>query len=65
MTRVNALVALPDALSVTCTVKLELPELVGVPLMTPVAAFKVRGVGNEPTVITQVYPGVPPTATRG
>ena len=61
---VNDLLAVPEALSFTCTVKLELPELVGVPLMTPDAAFNKRPFGSEPEVIVQVYCGVPPTATR-
>src|SRR2546421_3237720 len=52
--RVNALVALTDALSVTCTVKLNVPELVGVPVIAPVAAFKLKPEGKAPVVMTHV-----------
>ncbi len=39
--------------SVTCTVKLETPTTVGVPLMTPVLAFKCKPVGKAPLVMLQ------------
>ena len=46
--------------SVTWTVKLELPEAVGVPEITPVSLLSDRPVGSEPLTIDQVYGGVPP-----
>ena len=48
--------------SVTVTVKAEVPDVVGTPLICPVAAFKVRPVGKAPTVTLQVYGVVPPLA---
>jgi hypothetical protein len=48
--------------SVAVTVKAEVPEVVGTPLICPVAAFKVRPAGKTPTVTLQVYGGVPPLA---
>ena len=52
--RVNGLVALTEALSVTCTVKLNVPELVGVPVIAPVAAFKLKPEGKAPVMVTHV-----------
>ena len=46
-TSVNALVALPEALSVTFTVKLAVPESVGVPLIVPLLE-RLRPVGRVP-----------------
>ena len=63
MASVNDLLAVPEALSLTCTVKLELPELLGVPLMTPDAGLNKRPFGSAPEVTVQVYCGVPPIAT--
>jgi hypothetical protein len=37
-----------------CTVKEEVPAVVGVPEITPVEAFKLNPAGNEPVVILQV-----------
>ena len=48
--------------SVTVTVKAEVPDVVGTPLICPVAAFKVRPVGKAPAVTLQVYGVVPPLA---
>ena len=45
--RFKSFVALPPALSVTCTVNVDVPALVGVPLMTP-AAFSESPAGSEP-----------------
>ena len=50
-------------LSVTCTVKFEVPGAAGVPLILP-AALSVRGAGSEPTVTAHVYPPVPPLAAK-
>jgi len=62
--RLNALLTATEVLSVTWTVKLAGPELVGVPLMTPVAGFMVRPPGSKPAVMVQAYAGVPPTACK-
>jgi len=48
--------------SVTVTVKAEVPDVVGTPLICPVAAFKVKPSGKAPTVTFQVYGVVPPLA---
>ena len=48
--------------SVARTVKLKVPLAVGVPVMAPVAAFKLSPAGSEPLVIDQVYGAVPPLA---
>ena len=57
------LVAVFAALSVTLTVKLEVPALVGVPEIAPLEV-RFRPAGREPEATTQVYGAVPPlTAT--
>jgi len=40
--------------SVTFTVKLDVPEAVGVPLIAPLDAFKVSPAGSEPEEIDHV-----------
>ena len=40
--------------SVTCTVKLEVPRTVGVPVIAPLAPFSVSPVGRLPLVIAHV-----------
>ncbi len=50
-------------LSVTCTVKLLVPNAVGVPEITPVLDASKRPVGRVPEAIDQVYGVVPPVAT--
>ena len=47
--------------SLTCTVKLWVPWLVGVPVMAP-EELRVRPAGKLPEVIDQVYGGTPPEA---
>ena len=42
------------ALSVTMTVKLEVPAVVGVPVMAPVLAFRLRLAGRVPEDSDQV-----------
>lgn len=54
------LLAVSDALSVALTVKLYVPEAVGVPLMTPVDVFKLKPVGSAPEEIAKEMDGVPP-----
>ena len=59
---VNACVALPEALSATCTVKLAAPAVVGVPLIVPVVELSARPAGRAPPVTDQLYGLVPPVA---
>jgi hypothetical protein len=47
-----------------CTVKEEVPAVVGVPEITPVEAFKLNPAGNEPVVMLHVYGEVPPEAAN-
>ena len=62
MVRDNALVAVADALSVTCTVKLLDPAVPGVPDIVPPAA-RLNPAGSDPfDVIDHEYGGVPPEA---
>ena len=52
------------AASCTPTVKLAVPAVGGVPVIAPVAVFRVNPAGNDPAVIAHVYGEVPPvTAT--
>jgi hypothetical protein len=48
---VNALLAVFDALSLTCTVKVKLAELVGVPASVPLEGFRLVPAGMAPAVI--------------
>jgi hypothetical protein len=63
-TSVNALVLVTLRLSVTWTVKVEVPAAAGVPAMAPDEGFSESGAGKAPPpgTIDQVYGGVPPTA---
>lgn len=56
---------MPDrfAESVTLTVKFEVPDAVGVPLMAPLA-LRVKPAGSAPALTDHVYGGVPPLAPR-
>jgi hypothetical protein len=56
--------AWPLVESVTVTVKLNVPAVVGVPVTAPVEGFNVRPGGSEPVVIANVYGGAPPVATN-
>ena len=49
--------------SVTCTVKLELPRLLGVPLMVP-PVERLRPGGSDPATTLHAYGTVPPDADR-
>ena len=40
--------------SATCTVKFEVPTVVGVPVIAPVLAFKCKPSGNVPLMMLQV-----------
>ena len=57
------LAELPDE-STALAVKLNVPEVVGVPVIAPVEAFKVRPAGREPELIEKVYGETPPPATK-
>jgi hypothetical protein len=58
----NACDAVLLAASVTCTVNDDVPDVVGVPEMTPVDAVRLSPAGNVPAVMLQVYGVVPPVA---
>jgi len=45
------------------TVKLNVPDAVGIPVIAPVVSFKLRPVGNAPLVIVQVIGVVPVAAS--
>ncbi len=48
--------------SVSLTVKLKVPEDVGVPEITPVVALRTSPAGKEPALIDHVYGVFPPVA---
>ena len=52
----------PDALSFTCTVNVNVPEPLGVPKMAPPAAFSVKPAGRAPALMLHVYGDFPPAA---
>jgi hypothetical protein len=58
----SACVALAPTPSVTFTVKLDVPEAVGVPVTAPVEAVRERPAGSAPAEIDQVNAPVPPVA---
>ncbi len=55
-----ACVAVTEFVSVALTVKLYAPEVVGVPLITPVDVFKLKPAGSDPAEIENVIGAVPP-----
>ena len=50
------------AASFTCAVKANEPETVGVPVIFPEEATRVRPEGSEPEAMLQLYGAVPPVA---
>jgi hypothetical protein len=50
--------------SVTFAVKLNVPAVVGVPEIVPLAAASVRPAGNAPELMLQLYGVVPPLAAN-
>ena len=62
MTILRLLVTLP-ALFVALTEKLDDPTVVGVPVIAPLAVFKLRPTGRLPVAIAHVI-GVVPVAVR-
>ena len=63
ITMLKGMVALAPELSVTCTVKFDVPAAEGVPVMLP-AALSDRPAGSEPALTAQLYGNVPPLAAR-
>ena len=53
ITTVNGLLAVFEELSVTCTVKVKLAELVGVPDSVPLVGFRAVPAGDDPATIDQ------------
>lgn len=53
-----------DEESDTCTVKLDVPAVVGVPVIAPLVAFKLKPAGKVPVVIFQLYGAIPPVAVN-
>ena len=54
------MLALAPLASVTCTVKLLVPAVVGVPLISPVDALRPNPAGNVPVDIDHVTGVLPP-----
>ena len=57
-------VAVRAPLSVTRTVKFEVPAVVGAPVIAPDDAFNDNPAGKVPVITSHVYGMVPPAATR-
>ena len=53
MVSMNAFDALPERMSITWAVKLDVLAVVGVPLIAPEVAFKVRPTGKLPVITDQ------------
>ncbi len=62
MTMESAFVAVAATLSVTFAVKLEVPDVVGVPVMAPDEALRESPAGRLPDCSDHVYGVVPPVA---
>ena len=62
MVMLSSFVSLP-ALLVALTVKVELPAVVGVPLISPVSLFRLRPSGRAPPLMLHLM-GVVPLAVR-
>jgi hypothetical protein len=60
---INGWLAVPAAPSVTLAVKLKVPDIVGVPEMTPDGARLTPG-GGLPLIVLQVKGGLSPVAVR-
>ena len=57
-----AVLAVGVSASVTVTVKFTVPEAVGVPVIAPVAEFRLNPAGKLPVVTAHVYGEIPPVA---
>ena len=67
MVMLQLLVVVPDAFpreSTTWAVKLNVPAVVGVPVIAPEFASSVNPAGSDPVVIENVYGGAPPEAIK-
>ena len=62
MTILRSFQSYPAALN-ALTVKLDVPAVVGVPVIAPVSTFKLKPAGRLPMVIAQVI-GVVPVAVK-
>ena len=62
MTILRSLVTFPTELA-ALTVKMNVPTVVGVPVIAPLALFKLKPAGSVPLFIVQVI-GVAPVAVR-
>ena len=62
--RLNVWVAVCEAASATCTLKVKFPELEDVPEISPVAGLSARPGGNEPADTVHRYGDTPPAALR-
>ena len=62
----SALVALLAGMlaSLTCTVKLDVPAVAGVPEIAPLALFRVNPAGSDPPLMDQLYGVLPPLAVK-
>ncbi len=61
--RLNGWLAVTELLSLTWTVKLDVPVETGVPLIRP-PGFRLKPLGGAPEMMVNVYGGVPPNALR-
>jgi len=59
---VSVWLAVAPVVSLTFTLKLKLPAVLGVPEICPLVAASTSPGGGEPVAIDHVYPGVPPEA---
>ena len=57
----NCFVAVTERLSLSCTVKVNAPPALGVPVMAP-AVERANPAGRDPVEIDHEYGGVPPLA---
>jgi len=64
MDMISDLAAVDRLASLTCTVKVLTPMVVGVPEIAPVVVLRVSPAGREPEVTDQLYGVFPPAASR-
>ena len=62
MVMLRGAVAVDNWKSVTCTVKLEMPAPLGVPVIAPLFGSKCKPTGKLPAVTLQLYGVTPPVA---
>ena len=61
----RAFVSESDTVSTACTMKLNVPVVVGAPEITPEVGSMVNGGGSVPALVDQVSAPVPPVACTG